>query len=275
MKKVILAFVPVIHSGYIKFFANDIQDFFILGRDFSSEIPYLTREMRMLEPEIVVKSLDFLGKNIKVLSKDNLTDFLSAYDEVIMPDEDISRHFMEKYLSTKKVVMEKVFLRWDKLISQAELKVAPDRVVSTTVIDNEFMNEALKQAERSSDWWRQIGAVIVKGEQVIISGYNKHLPTNFSPYLNGDPRNNFDAGVRIDLCTSIHAEAGVIAQAAKQGISLEGAMVYVTTFPCPTCARLVAEAGIKKVFYSKGYSLLDAESILKGYGVEIVLVKTD
>jgi dCMP deaminase len=60
---------------------------------------------------------------------------------------------------------------------------------------------------------------------------------------------------------------------AKEGVSLKEGSIYVTTFPCSNCARLLCEAGIKKVFYKNGYSRLDAESIFKFYGVEIVLVK--
>ena len=62
----------------------------------------------------------------------------------------------------------------------------------------------------------------------------------------GDPRSNFDAGKNIELSKFIHAEASLIAQAAKQGAKLEGASIYVTTFPCPVCARLVATAGLRK-----------------------------
>ena len=52
-----------------------------------------------------------------------------------------------------------------------------------------------------------------------------------------------------------------------------GSSVYVTTFPCINCARLLAEAGVKKVYYRDGYSRLDAETILKDKKVEIVLVQ--
>ncbi|HLN18769.1 MAG TPA: deaminase, partial [Patescibacteria group bacterium] len=62
-------------------------------------------------------------------------------------------------------------------------------------------------------------------------------------------------------------------KAAKDGISLNNTNLYVTTFPCPTCAKLIAEAGIKKVYYESGYSLSDAEDILKNAGIEIILVK--
>ena len=99
------------------------------------------------------------------------------------------------------------------------------------------------------------------------------MPNDFHLAEKGDPRSNFDAGQRLDISTAIHSEVGLIAKAAKQGLSLDGASAYVTTFPCPNCAHLLAEAGIKKVYYQKGYSLLDAEEILKAYGVEIILVQ--
>jgi len=273
MAKAVLAFVPVIHSGYIKFFSKNSDGLFLIGEDFLSEIPHLSREIRKLEPEIAQIALRSFVKNIDILDKAGLPLFLENFDEIIMPEEDVSRIFVEKYLPNKEVIFEKVFLRWDKPISLKEQEIAPHRKISTEEIDKEFMGEAYIESEKSSDWWRQVGAVIIKDNEILITGYNKHLPTDFSPYINGDPRNNFDAGIRIDLCTAIHAEAAMIAIAAKQGIRLEGCSAYVTVFPCPTCARLLAEAGIKKIFYSKGYSLLDAEDILKDYGVEIIMVK--
>lgn len=265
--------MPVIHSGYIKFLSKDNNEAFILDKDFISEIPHLSREIRMLEPEHAQSAISPFVRSVNLLNHKNILEFIKNFDIVIMPDEDVSRNFSEKYLKDKEIIFEKVFLRWDKPISLKEQEVSPDRKISTEDIDRELIKNAFVQSERSSDWWRQVGALIVKNNKIIISGYNKHFPTDFSPYINGDPRNNFDAGIRIDLCTAIHAEASIIATAAKNGIKLEGTHIYVTTFPCPTCARLIAEAGIKKVFYSKGYSLLDAEDILKDVGAEIILVK--
>ena len=273
MKKAVLAFMPVIHSGYIKFLSKHNENVFLLGKDFLSEIPHLSREIRMLEPELAVIAFSSFVKKVEILNSNNLSSFLSEFQMIVMPDEDVSRIFAEKYLNNKEVIFEKVFLRWDKPISLKEQEISPDRKISIEEMDVEIMSKAFIESEKSSDWWRQVGAVIVKDGKIIISGYNKHLPTNFSPYINGDPRNNFDAGIRIDLCTSIHAEAASIAVAAKKGISLDGCSIYITTFPCPTCARLLSESGIKKVFYSKGYSLLDAEDIFKQYGAELILVK--
>ena len=71
----------------------------------------------------------------------------------------------------------------------------------------------------------------------------------------------------------MHAEAAVIAEAAKKGIATQGCDVYATTFPCPTCAKLIAAAGIKKLYYQDGYALLDGENVLKSAGVKIIKVK--
>jgi dCMP deaminase len=129
-----------------------------------------------------------------------------------------------------------------------------------------------EEAEKSSDWWRRVGSVIIKNEKIIIAAHNEHLPSQHSPYVNGDPRNNFHKGVHLELGTSIHSEAGAISQAAKDGLSLDGAEIYVSTFPCPPCAKLIACSGIRKVYYRVGYGVLDGESILKQYGVEIIKV---
>ncbi|NCS97095.1 MAG: deoxycytidylate deaminase, partial [Candidatus Pacebacteria bacterium] len=82
-----------------------------------------------------------------------------------------------------------------------------------------------------------------------------------------DPRNSFHKGEHIELSTAIHAEAALIADAAKKGISLEGTQLYVTTFPCPACAKLIACSGITKLYFSEGYSMLDGEKILNDAGV--------
>ncbi len=192
-----------------------------------------------------------------------------------MPDEDITRELKEKYFSDAVVSFAPVFLRWEKQISQTELVIAPDRIISTDEADRELVKAAVAEAAKSSDWWRQVGAVAVRDGKILFSGYNRHMPSDMSMDAYGDPRSSFDAGIRIDLSTAIHGEASLIAKAAKEGVALKGASLYVSTFPCPACAKLIVDAGIEKVFYLKGYSLLDAENILKSADIEIVMVKMD
>ena len=132
----------------------------------------------------------------------------------------------------------------------------------------------MAQARLSSDWWRQVGALIVRDDDLLGVAYNEHRPTEYSPYLNGDPRNDFSRGVHIELSTAIHAEARLVARAARDGRSLAGADLYVSTFPCPPCARLVAEAGVRRCFFAGPYATLDGDAVLRAAGVELIWVDT-
>lgn len=236
----------------------------------------MERDIRALTPaeaRVMLAGLKIFER-IVVLNKQALGDLQNEILPIILPDEDVNRHFAEAYLPDKKVEFVSVFLRWDKQISTKEFEVAPDRVISRDAADRDMMGKAAAAAAHSPDWWRQIGAVAVKDGKILLAAYNKPVPSKdytLGPF--GDPRSNFDAGERFELAKTIHAEAAVIAEAARRGIRLAGAALYATTFPCPVCAKSIAAAGIKRVYYSKGYSLLDAEDVLRAHGVEIVLVK--
>jgi dCMP deaminase len=78
----------------------------------------------------------------------------------------------------------------------------------------------------------------------------------------------------VDLSTAIHAEAALIAGAARDGTSLAGADLYTTTFPCPACARLIAEAGFLRCFFAGRYSVLDGEQTLRARGISLIWVDT-
>jgi deoxycytidylate deaminase len=152
-------------------------------------------------------------------------------------------------------------------------KVNPDHVVSNEKFHQELLGRAYREAELSSDWWRQVGAVIVREGKIICAAHNAHMPSEHTPYIVGDPRSSFDAGERIDLSSALHGEVGAIAIAAKRGIPLLGADIYVTTFPCTNCARAIAGAGFSRVFYAEGYSQIEGEEVLRSRGIEIVRVQ--
>jgi dCMP deaminase len=134
------------------------------------------------------------------------------------------------------------------------------------------MARASELAGASSDWWRQVGAIAVRDGQIVGQAWNRHHPTEYAPYIDGDPRDSFSRGVRADLSTAMHAEAAVIAGAARTGTSLDGADLFVTTFPCPACARLIAEAGLRRCYFAGPYSVLDGEDVLRAAGVELLFV---
>ena len=136
----------------------------------------------------------------------------------------------------------------------------------------ELATAAQARAAGSVDWWRQVGAAIRFADGTIASAVNEHNPHRLSPYAVGDPRANFSQGVHLELSTATHAEASLIAQAAREGVSTKAAAMYVTDFPCPPCAKLIAAAGIAKLYFRTGYAVLDGEDVLAAAGVEVVQV---
>lgn len=273
MRTVIIAYVPVVHTGYIKFFKKYPDTLYILGEDLLTELPRIERDIRALRSDEAKMSIDALGifSEVKVIGKNDLEKIGLEKDfKFILPDEDIMHTIADKYL--KDPIFESVFLRWDRIIPTKEIPPSPSRKISHQEFDREVMRRAEEESKNSSDWWRHVGAVIVRDGKVILQNHNRHLPSTRTQMYQGDPRSNFDAGEHIELSAVLHGEAGLIAEAAKKGISLEGSSIYVTVFPCPNCAKLIAASGIKKVFYNKGYSLLDAEDIFKSFDVEIVRV---
>jgi len=272
----LVAFVPVLHKGYVELFKKYPEELGILGLDVIADYTSLTRDLRIIDPHELKQAIEGLRifPRVRVLSKADLKTLGASSTNVIMPNEDVARELATKYFNDR-VTFAPVHIRnrWDKKFVNEENTVAPHRIISREAADIELMKLANVEAEKSADWWRQIGALLVKDGQAVFSSWNRHLPSDFHLAQNGDPRSNFDRSERPDIYTSVHAEAGIIAKAAKQGVALEGTTMFATTFPCPNCARLIGEAGVKKVYYQKGYSLLDAENILQVYGVEIVLVQ--
>jgi dCMP deaminase len=209
---------------------------------------------------------------VRILEKDDINE-LNQFEEIALSKDEIGGALSDSYLKDKKIIWDTTFLRWNKMNAVTNNPVNPDRKISTEEFDREMVKVAEKEAEHSSDWWRHVGAVLVKDGKIVMSGYNKHAVTENTAYIEGEPRSNFDAGPAIaDLHIFQHGEASIISEAARLGIITEGADMYLTTFPCPTCAMLIAKAGIKKVYYKEGYSLLDAERILKQVNVELIQV---
>lgn len=111
-------------------------------------------------------------------------------------------------------------------------------------------------AIRSTCIARQVGAVIVKNKQVLATGYNG--PPSGLPHCI-DQGYCYPGLLKCDVSTTlpsraIHAEANAIAQAAKHGISTEGARVYVTLEPCLSCLKLIISAGISEVYYETPFN---------------------
>jgi dCMP deaminase len=272
----IVAFIPAIHKGYIDFLRKYPGTIYLLGPDFIADFPHIERDIRtpeMTDLKNIINSLGVTNDAIELTRKSILQ--LPTDPKIVMPDDSVTRAVAEKYLSGRDIIFDTTFLRWNKQISATEFIVPPGRTISQETLDKELLAQAFKESEKSSDWWRRIGVLAVKDGKILLTGFNSHLPSDFTLDSFGDPRSSFDAGERFDLSTAIHGEAELISKAAKNGIALDGATLYVTTFPCPACAKLIVNAGIKKVYYAQGYSLLDAEQILGAFGVELVLIQPE
>lgn len=267
--------MPVIHKGYISILEKYPDDVWVLGEDIISDYTSLTRDLRIVNPKDLIKAIKGLKKvkKVSILTKKNIVSFAKKAKKIVMPKEDISFDLQKKFFTKNQVDFENIFLRYDKLITTTETVIPTHRKRTSNIEDKEIIKKAFEDSNKSADWWRQIGAVVKKGDKILYISHNRHLPTDYHLSYYGDPRSNFNAGERLDIYTSIHGEADIISKAAKDGVSLKNSNIYTTTFPCPNCARLIGEAGIKKVYYSKGYSRLDAEEILKTYNVEIILVE--
>ncbi len=129
--------------------------------------------------------------------------------------------------------------------------------------DEYFMGIALKVAERSTCDRAHVGAIIVRDRRILTTGYNG------SP--SGLPHCD-DVGhlmVEGHCVRTLHAEQNAIIQAAYHGVSVKGGVIYVTHQPCLTCAKMIINAGIKRVVYAGEYPDNLARQFLAEAGVSL------
>jgi len=126
-----------------------------------------------------------------------------------------------------------------------------------------FMRIAGIVSERSTCSRLKVGAVLVKDSRIIATGYN------------GAPRglpHCDDVGCEMEneaCIRTVHAEANVVAFAARNGIQTDGAVLYTTHAPCYSCAKLLVNAGIQKVVFSHEYRIKRGLRLLEDCGVHI------
>ncbi|MGP1569506.1 MAG: deoxycytidylate deaminase [Eubacteriales bacterium] len=138
--------------------------------------------------------------------------------------------------------------------------------------DEYFMQMALLTAKRSTCLRRQVGAVIVKDKHIIATGYNG-APKGLAhcEEIGGCLREELGipSGERHELCRALHAEQNAIIQAAVLGQSIENAVIYVTHQPCSICAKMIINAGIKKIMIHSGYPDEMSSKLLKEANIQI------
>ena len=138
--------------------------------------------------------------------------------------------------------------------------------------DEYFMEMAELTAKRSTCMRRHVGAVIVKDRHAIATGYNG-APSGI---MHCEERGgcirqqlNVPSGQRHELCMALHAEQNAIIQAAVMGNSVEGGTIYITHQPCSICAKMILNAGIKRIVIKEGYPDELAASILDEAGLKV------
>ncbi|MCI1639887.1 MAG: dCMP deaminase family protein [Bacteroidales bacterium] len=126
--------------------------------------------------------------------------------------------------------------------------------------DRKYMEMAAIWAQNSYCKRRKVGALLVKENMIISDGYNG-TPSGFENICEDEN------GVTKPYV--LHAEANAITKVAKSGNSSKGATLYVTAAPCVECAKLIIQAGIKRVVYKDDYRLTDGRDLLSRAGIEI------
>ena len=132
-----------------------------------------------------------------------------------------------------------------------------------------FMNIAKEVATRSTCDRKHVGAIIARDKTILSTGYNGSI--------RGMPHCD-EVGHMMEnehCVATIHAEANAVLQAAKNGVMIDKAEVYITASPCWPCFKMMANAGIKKIYYGEFYRDERIFDVAKKLGIELVHIKVD
>ena len=131
-------------------------------------------------------------------------------------------------------------------------------------LDSRYLRMARIWAENSYCVRRQVGALIVKNKMIISDGYNG-TPSGFENICEDDMGKTKPY--------VLHAEANAITKVAKSANNCDGATLYITASPCIECAKLIIQAGIRRVVYCDPYHCEDGLHLLKRVGIEVVRIE--
>ena len=127
-----------------------------------------------------------------------------------------------------------------------------------------FMNIAQEVATRATCDRKQVGAVIVRNRTILSTGYNGSI--------RGLPHCSEVGHMMVNghCVRTVHAEANAIVQAARNGVAIDGGEIYVTASPCWECFKLIANAGIKRIFFGEFYRDKRIFEHAEQLGIELV-----
>lgn len=129
------------------------------------------------------------------------------------------------------------------------------------IIDKRYLRMSAIWAENSYCNRRKVGAIIVKNQMIISDGYNG-TPAGFENICENDEG--------ITKPYVLHAEANAITKVARSNNSSDGATLYVTASPCLECAKLIIQAGIKRVVFNELYRITDGIELLNRAGIDCI-----
>ncbi|NOY70263.1 MAG: cytidine deaminase [Deltaproteobacteria bacterium] len=135
-----------------------------------------------------------------------------------------------------------------------------------------FMEIAFLVSKRATCLRRAVGAVIVKGNRMLATGYNGAPAGIRHCSETGCLREklNVPSGQRHELCRGIHAEQNAIIQAAYHGVRILEADLYCTNQPCSICTKMIINAGISTIYYASGYADEMSVELLAEAGIGLV-----
>ena len=133
-------------------------------------------------------------------------------------------------------------------------------------LDGRYLRMARIWAENSYCQRRKVGALVVKEKMIISDGYNG-TPSGFENVC--EDENN------VTKAYVLHAEANAITKLARSSNNSDGATIYITASPCIECAKLIIQAGIRRVVYGENYRLTDGIDLLKRAGIEVIFMDVD
>ena len=134
------------------------------------------------------------------------------------------------------------------------------------LLDRRYLRMARIWAENSYCRRRQVGALVVKDKMIISDGYNG-TPSGFE--------NTCEDDNGLTKPYVLHAEANAITKLARSSNNSDGSTLYVTAAPCIECAKLIIQAGIRRVVYGEPYRIADGLQLLQRAGIELVYINTD
>jgi len=165
--------------------------------------------------------------------------------------------------------MEAVTDELERANSQAEAAGQALRAASRSDWPQYFMNIAREVATRSTCDRKHVGAIIVRDKNILSTGYNGSIRSQ--PHCD-DEGHDMVGG---HCVRTVHAEANAIIQAARHGVRIDGADIYTTASPCWECFKLIANSGIRRIFYGEFYREEKSFRIAGEIGIELIKIEPE